>query len=632
MPAKRFWISTAIVMVLSALLALPAYAQSPGPVSDQTLGQRGMVIEAQVDRTTLSTDEWLTLTVAIDAFEAMLAEPRLPALDGFEVIGTSTSTEMSLNNGRATVKDTYIYQLRPTEAGEWVIGSIEVNAQGRVYRTDPIRVTVTQGTGKLQPAPSPSWPPSRFNLPSLGPMPSLPLDDPSREPMQPMDPADASPELKGQDFFVEARVDNPTPYQGEQVIYTFRFYRAVTLLDQPEYEGPAFTGFWHERQAEQQDYTLQASGRTYRVAELQSVLFSMVAGPVDIDAARIALPGGLFSQGQVLRTRPISLDVRPLPAGAPADYQGAVGRFTIGAEVDTVETQVNEAVTLRVTLSGQGNIASLPDPVWTEGSEWRAFDSKASVDARLQDGVLVGSRTYERVLVPTVPGQLVLPPIHYSTFDPETETYHTVSTEASEMNVAPDGSAATMPGPAPMPGAATAPAGGHGQPVGLAPGAGIRPIKPTGEAGKNHGAPLTQRSAYWVLWAVPPMLLAGQFAWQQRRKQWRDNATTRRSQQAAKVARQALRQVRPGQAHVRAAQILSDYLGDKLDRPVASWTQTRLAEALLERGVRPELVERVQTCLMLGEMGRYAPAAQGSAGSDLLAETKELIDELEKTL
>ena len=119
MPAKKFWISTLIVALVSALLALPAYAQSParapdpvsGPALGQTLSTRGPVIEAYVDRTTLSTDEWLTLTVAIDAFEAMLAEPQLPALDGFEVIATSSSTEMSLTNGQATVKDTYVWGL-----------------------------------------------------------------------------------------------------------------------------------------------------------------------------------------------------------------------------------------------------------------------------------------------------------------------------------------------------------------------------------------------------------------------------------------------------------------------------------------------------------------------------------------
>ena len=289
---------------------------------------------------------------------------------------------------------------------------------------------------------------------------------------------------------------------------------------------------------------------------------------------------------------------------------------------------MNEAVTQRVTLSGQGNMASLPDPVWTEGPEWRAFDSEASVDARLQDRVLVGSRTYERVLVPTTPGQLVLPPIQYSFYDPRTESYHAVSTEAIEVNVAPNGNPTPMSGAGPV------------QPASLEPGAlvpgttGIRPIKPASDAGKNLGAPLTQRSAYWVLWAVPPVLLVGQYAWQQRRKQWRDSATARRSQQAARVARQALRQARrdADQAHVRAAHILVDYLTAKLDRPVASWTQTRLAEVLIERGVTPELVERVQTCLMLGEMGRYAPVAQGAAGSDLLAETQELIDALEVAL
>ena len=78
----------------------------------------------------------------------------------------------------------------------------------------------------------------------------------------PLDPADAPTELTGQAFFIEAEVDNPNPYQGEQVLYTFRFYQAESLYDQPEYQSPSFTGFWSEEQSEEQtDYTTEAAGR-----------------------------------------------------------------------------------------------------------------------------------------------------------------------------------------------------------------------------------------------------------------------------------------------------------------------------------------------------------------------------------
>lgn len=603
MNKRLAFVAIGIIALLSAL-ALPATARA------------AEVVWAEVDRTTLSTDEWLTLTVTVDAIDGMLAQPILPRLDGFEVVSSGSSTQMDVVNGRMSVKTLYQYQMRPTRVGDQVIDPIEVMLSGRAYWTQPIRITVTQGSGQVQPRPRPGVPSLPFSMPSFNmPMPSLP-------PAAPMDPADASPELNGQDLLVEARVDRPVLYQGEQVVYTFRFYRAVNLWEQPEYEAPDFAGLWREHQVEQQDYTLDAAGRDYRVTELRSVLFPMMAGPLTIDPAVLTVPGDLFDRGHVLQTKPVSLDVLPLPPGAPAGFQGAVGRFTIEAQVDTTETTVNEAVTLRVTLSGQGNVASLPDPEWTEGSEWRAFDSQATSDSWLEGDTLFGSRTYERLLVPTVAGELLLPAIEYSYFVPETETYDTVATDPVSVRVAPGAD----------PGAAAAPLSSDADPASVAPT--MRSIKPATAPAKGASTQLTQRPEYWLLWCLPPLLLVGQWALQRQRRAREGDVVARRSRQAAAKARRQLRQADqdPAQAHVVAGRIVVDYIADKLDRPVGGWTQTRVADLLLERGVDTDLVERVQACLALGEMGAYAPAPDGSECREVLAETQRLIDDLERAL
>ena len=213
--------------------------------------------------------------------------------------------------------------------------------------------------------------------------------------------------LQGQDYYAEASVDKATPYQGEQVLYTLRFYRALDPFGRIEYKAPAFSGAWSKPLPDQTNYTTQAGGRNYLVTELQHVLFPTVAGEVVIDPSRLTLPGDfLGAPGIEVASQPLTLDVQPLPAGAPASFQGAVGQFTLESEVDKAEAKVGDAITQRVTISGAGNIEQVADPLRPEDSAWRAFDSQSTTDSQFQDGQLVGVRRIEQVLVPTQPGQL----------------------------------------------------------------------------------------------------------------------------------------------------------------------------------------------------------------------------------
>ncbi len=619
-----------ISILLIGLLALPAGAQSP--------------VTVNVDRTSLSTDEVLTLQVIVNSDAGQPSQPVLPPLDGFELLGSSSGTQISIVNGDMSTQVIYSYSLHPTQKGQLVINPITIQIDGQMYSSQPIQIEVSQGTGQIQPAPSqgiPSMPnfPTRPNMPNnpgfpnlnnllLG-MPGMPSNVPNQAP--PLDPADAPTELTGQDFFIEAEVDNLNPYQGEQVIYTFRFYQAESLFDQPEYQSPSFTGFWSEEQSDSQtDYTTEAAGRAYRVTELQTVLFPTVVGEVTIEPASLTIPGDFFTRGAELQTEAITMNVRSLPDGAPANFLGAVGQFDIKANTDTVSTEVNETVTLNVTLSGQGNINGVSDPQWTEGPEWRAFDSEATVNAQFTNGVMSGVRNYERLLVPTQPGELLLPAIEFSFFNTQTESYETATSEPIIVSVTGDvGSGATQ----------ILPDGGAGATVNTAvvnpsiPD--FRPNKPTSELGHSSGAPLLENAGYWLLWMLPLFLIVGSFGLSRFRQQRLATADIRRSKSAAKRAYQALYEARnrpQNEANDTAGMILTRYLEEKLDINMVGKTQPRLHQILLEQNLDPQLAERVQNCLMLSEMGRYAPTDTKSEGSNLLDETEQVIAELEKQL
>lgn len=618
------------IALLAALLALPAWSVSA----------QGTGVTATVDRNTVGIGETLTLTIAV---EGANGQPDLPPLDDFQVVGSSSSMQMQTINGATVVQSVTQYALQPLRTGELTIPAFQMVVGGQaVGNTDPIQITVTQEpSAPAQPQPG-ALPqlfqggadpfdlfglldhmlqtgPGSGSMPGFGQMPAMP----SRSL-----PEIAAPDaLQGQDYYAEAFVDTDTPYQGEQVLYTLRLYRALENFGQIEYKAPIFTGFWSEQAPDQKDYTTQAGGRAYMVSELQHVLFPTVAGQTTIDPARFTLPGAfLGASGSEVASAPVTLNVQPLPAGAPASFQGAVGQFSMESDVNPTDVKVGDAVTQRVTISGAGNVEQITDPVWAEDAAWRAFDSKASTDSELQNGQLTGVRRIERVLVPTQAGQLTLPGAEYSYFDPAAGEYRTLASEPAVLTVAPDPNA-----PAAQPPAAP------GQPAAAAVAVhpDLRPIKVAAASQGLVATPsLPQQPAYWALWALPVALVAGQYTWQRRQRFNRANAAALHSQRAAKQAGRALRDAekRPDLADQAAGRILVEYLDAKLLQPVTGMTRQALGDLLLLRGVSPDLAGRVQALLTRCEAGRYAPAGFAADGSDLLAETQQVIDELEQQL
>lgn len=583
----------ALLLLLPTLLLAPAHtalAQGPSPIT------------AEVDRTTLTTDEALNLTITVRTTTSEQVSPELPSFDGFDILGTSTSQQLVFESGRLSSQMTYAFRLRPNQVGALSIPAIEVSIDGQRYETEPIAIIATPGSG-----------------------PVIPSAEPGRPGATAGDRA----------MFVEASVDNPEPYVGAPVVYTFRFYRdprSGGLPRQPRYSAPAFTGFWNKYAPDQSSATERIGDRIYEVAELKTVIYPTAPGPVRIEPAKLSIPSGFFNAGATLETEPVDLQVRPLPDGAPEGFDGAVGRFRIDAALDNDRAAVGEPLGLTVSLRGEGNLDALPDPRWPElPAGWRDFEQRATLDSRAEGGRVDGEKRFERLLIPGQPGSSTLPPIRYVFFDPDAGAYQTIETAPLEV--------AVMPGAAS--GDAAAGAGGAGSGRGAegsggsadpSASAAIPDVLTYGQAGLLARPPA---ALMWLLWLLPLALLAGDRLWtrQRRRRAAARAAAPARAQAYASARAKLDRAAKAGpEAPALAERALRDYLAARLERPAAGLSSEALAADLRARGIAPSLIERVTRCLATAEAARYAGAAGGgNASAALLGEVEAVIGEMEAT-
>ncbi|HRQ37043.1 MAG TPA: BatD family protein [Chloroflexota bacterium] len=561
----------AIILIILLTLGLAA------PV----LAQQAEVVTATVDRNSVTTDETIVLSVVVNGFNA---RPELPTLTGFNVVGSSQSTQISVINGDMSVQGVYQFRLQPTQTGTLTIDPVTVTVNGQSFSTRPMQVEVKQGAA----------------VPGQ---------------MSPAEPAPAPSTLNGRELFVEAAVDKTNPYQGEQVTYTFRFYQAVNLPGQVSYRPPAFTGLWNDVEPLQQSYNVAVDGRAYLVTEVSHILFPTVAGEVMIEPTQLIIPGGLWQADTTLQTEPVTLDVQPLPAGAPLSFKGAVGKFGLSATVDKQETKVGEPITLNVEISGQGNVGSMGDPAPAADGNWRAFSNDNGTYTEVVNGRLRGTKSYEWLMSPNNGGQWALPLVEYSYFDPDTATYETLTSEPVVVNV--EGTAVTYT-PA-QPGAT--PVVNHE----------LRPMKAV-TAVQDARSPLTQQPLFWLLWLLPLGLVIGQVAHQKRQAHLLATADERRSSQASQKAEKALKQAgKHDDPYAEIGRILITYLEEKLGVSVRGMTSDGRTALLKSRGVSDRTIANVEICLAQAEAGRFAPGGSGKV-DDLLQHVLNTVEKLEKYL
>jgi hypothetical protein len=316
---------------------------------------------------------------------------------------------------------------------------------------------------------------------------------------------------------------------------------------------------------------------------------------------------GIQEPETLLRTTSVGLTVFPLPEGAPGNFTGAVGNFDINSEIEATSGIVNDPVIMTVTVNGEGNPNTLPDPEWPEIEGWRSFESDSRIETRVNGGIVSGRKIYERIMIPSVSGEYTIPPVSYSFFDPKLVQYRTVSTRPIALTIIPGAS-------------------------GLAP-LDVQQLKPPPLILSPVSRPITDNGIYWLLWSVPVIMILAVVVWRFVRDRLRYDTPEARRRNAHRKARQALKQLSRdnNEPYSVSRQILTMYITDKLNHTVHGMTYESLGDLLTSRGVDSDLAARVTSTLSVTDHGRYARSASANgSGTELIETTRVLISDLEK--
>ena len=421
----------------------------------------------------------------------------------------------------------------------------------------------------------------------------------------------------GDPLFLTASVDNHMPYIGQQVTYISKIYQRSDFSRSLNYEPPGFSGFWNLRATEQSEYRETIDSNEYRVIELRTILFPSVVETLSIDPSVLTASASPSEGSVVVESAPVPVDVRPLPTGAPAGFAGAVGRFEISADVDTTTIRMNETVLLTVKVQGSGNIDALPHPSWPEFQGWRVIESLGAADSEIIDGRLFGSRSYESVLVPELTGELTVPGISYTYFDPDLEQYVQSATSPIVISIAAvDGVTSVSPSVV----------GAEDDRVVQS----AKRIKAVPPSVRRSGGEMTDSVIYWIMWCLPLLAIAGAAVWRRRRDAWEAALADSRRRNALPNAKSALaKAVADGDDHdIAAADAVLSYLSDRFGDPLTGLTREALGQQLRDSGVPAEVAERVEHTLASGEAARYTPGLQ-SADQDRIERATQLLIELD---
>ena len=578
---------------LAALLLLAA-----GP------GRAELEFTLEVDRGSVTASQPIQLTLRISDVSP-LSDIASPTIDLREFIahGPSVMNMESHDRKGALYTRELQYTLYARNPGRFVLGPARLRAAGEVLTTDQVEVHVR---GKA---------PAGRTREAGGGAGERELED---------------------DIFVRAEADRDTAYVGEQVNVRFDLCYRYRLRGPRLSEVPEYTGFWVKElhSASRLDPHREViDGLPFQVAPLRHVaLFPTASGHQVIEPLGLTcslLEDPIFGRGRTLmfRSEPLSIVVRPLPErGRPRGFAGAVGEFDISAEASPRELRAGDPVTLRVSITGTGNVQSIPEPV-LDPPGFEIYEPKVKVEeGRSADGRYMAARHLEYILIPEGGGRLEIPALSVTYFDPAVHRYRTASTAPIAIRSR-GGGAGTEAG------------GGYDLTRREIErlGSDIRHIKP--DVDRIGAAPaLYQRLWYWLAHAVLPLGYVALVAWHRhRRRLEKDTGYARRRRSGGALSgrlREARRRASDGDGfHAALQEAVVTFIADQADLPAPGLTPDRCRTELEDRGLGTDLVDRVAAVLERCEFGRYSPAASDRAArEELLAEAEGVAALLRKAL
>ena len=535
-----------------------------------------------------------------------------PDFKGFEVIyGPATSSQSSFQmiNGRTSQSSSiiYTYVLLSDVQGTYTIGSASVQVEGKTVRSKPVQVRVLPaGAGGS----AYGGGGSNSNGSASGRQSNVPVT--------------TGQGITSKELFMTATASRTSVHEQEAILLTYKIY---TLVDLRQLDGklPTLDGFQIQEipLPRTKEFSLEHyNGRNYRtVVWSQYLLFPQKSGKLtipsityegvvvtrnqNIDPIEAFFNGqsGLLELKKKITTPALTINVSPLP-NKPADFSGAVGKFTLSSSISTQEVDANEAVTLKISVKGSGNMKLIATPEVNFPKDFDTYDAKVNDNFQLTRTGLAGNKDFEYLFVPRHAGTYDIPAVKFTYFDTEARTYKTLTTEPYTIKV-------------------NKGKGGAGQSVSNYSGQqqdvqqlnqDIRFIKTGDVALHQQGDTFFGTWKYWAAYLLPFLLFVLFIVMGRKRMKTNANVALTRGKKANKVALRRMKTAKTlldshdaSKFYDEVLRALWGYVGDKFNMSQESLNKENIEQSLTSRNVPAEQIEQFMKVLNDCEFARYAP-------------------------
>ncbi len=558
--------------------------------------------EARVSKTTLGLNERLRIDFMMNVDGDNFVQP---SFDGFRIIaGPSQQVSQSWVNGRSSFEKAYSYFLVPNQKGTFVIKSAAIEYNGQIYKTAPIKITVTAATE------------------------------------QPRDPND--PQISGdENLYLVADVSKTNPYLNEPVTVVYKLYFAnIGITNLGETSKPKYNDFWSQNIEIKQLVAEEGifKGQNFRYIVLKKVvLYPQKSGRLKIEPLSLSVDVQLPTNrrdmfGRMLLTETTkrvsagakTINVKPLPeAGKPDDFTGAVGNFDFKVTPSKTNLKHGESLDLVVSVTGKGNLKlfSLPKPVVPNALEM--YDAVHSEDISTPLTGMAGKSVDSYAIIPQYKGNYPVKPMQFSYFDLSSGTYKTLRSPEIMIHV--------LDGPSPVDSTAT-----RGNKNKIAAVEEFKNIK-----SKTNFVPINKKdflgsNTFIGLLLIPFLLIPLIVLFKKKKEAMDGDVTGNRVRMNSKLAKkylsEAKKQINNKELfYIALEKAMHNFLKAKLNIETSEMSKDNIQELLLSRNANPEAVTDFITLTENCEIARYAPSSSVTIQQDF-DKAVVIISDLEKQI
>lgn len=554
---------------------------------------------------------------------------RAPSIKGFDVLmGPSRSQQSSIQiiNGKRTSNSStaFTYILLAGSPGTYTIPAASVEVNGEKVFSNAISIKVLpqdQNSGNSGNNGGGSASSSRSQA--------------------------AGSRISANDLFITATASKTTVHEQEAILLTYKVYTVVNLR-QLYGKMPDLKGF-HTQEVElpqQKTFTLEHyKGRNYNTTVWsQYVLFPQQTGKLEIPSitfdgvvAQQTVSddpfdaffngGGYVEVKKKITTPKVVINVQPLPA-KPTGFSGAVGEFKLASSINATDVKTNDAVTIKLTLSGTGNMKLIGIPEVKFPQDFEIYDPKVTDDYKLTNSGLTGTKTFEYLAIPRHAGNFTIPAVEFTYFDLKSNSYKTLKTEAYNLKVAKgQGNADQVISDFT-----------NKESVKML-GKDIRFIKLGDSSLRPKGDFFFGTVGYYLCYLIP-LLLFVVFAVIYRQKALENaNVAKVKTKKANKVATRRMKlagkllaENKKNEFYDEVLKALWGYISDKLSIPVSQLSKDNIEAELTNYGVQEALIAEFIGVLNECEYARYAPGNENEAMDKVYSASVEVISKMENSI